>query len=59
VHVYLATGLDEAEAESGESERIEIVRWPLERLEDAIAASADAKTLIGLLMLARRRAASA
>jgi len=58
VHVYLATGLDEAEAESGESERIEIVRWPLERLEDAVAASADAKTLIGLLMLARRRAAS-
>jgi hypothetical protein len=30
------------------------VAWPLGRLGDAIAATRDAKTLIGLLMLARR-----
>jgi hypothetical protein len=30
------------------------VRWPLERLDEAIAECRDAKTLIGLLWLARR-----
>jgi 8-oxo-dGTP pyrophosphatase MutT (NUDIX family) len=54
VHVYLATGLSEAHAEAGHNERIEIVRWPLADLGGAIAATRDAKTLIGLLMLERR-----
>jgi ADP-ribose pyrophosphatase len=57
VHVFLAEDLREAEGEhdSGEDERIEVVRWPLERLDEAIAASRDSKTLIGLLLYARRR----
>ena len=56
VHVYLATGLREEQAEPpDENERIEIVPWPLDRLDDAIAATRDSKTLIGLLMLAERR----
>jgi 8-oxo-dGTP pyrophosphatase MutT (NUDIX family) len=54
VHVYLATGLSEAHAEAEHTERIEIVRWPLADLHGAIAATRDAKTLIGLLMLERR-----
>jgi 8-oxo-dGTP pyrophosphatase MutT (NUDIX family) len=54
VHVYLATGLSEAHAEAEHTERIEIVRWPLADLDGAIAATRDAKTLIGLLMLERR-----
>jgi ADP-ribose diphosphatase len=54
VHVYLATGLSEAHAEAEHNERIEIVRWPLADLGGAIAATRDAKTLIGLLMLERR-----
>ncbi len=54
VHLFAATDLLEATAESGENERIEIVRWPLARLDDAIAACTDAKTLIGLMWLARR-----
>ncbi|MGA2320049.1 MAG: NUDIX hydrolase [Solirubrobacteraceae bacterium] len=54
VHLFLATDLHESSAESGEEERIEIVRWPLERLEQAIEGCLDAKTLIGLLWLARR-----
>jgi 8-oxo-dGTP pyrophosphatase MutT (NUDIX family) len=54
VHLFDATGLYEASAESGENERIEIVRWPLSQLDDAIAQCRDAKTLIGLLWLARR-----
>ena len=54
VHLFHATGLHEASADSGENERIEIVRWPLGRLDAAIDESRDAKTLIGLLLLARR-----
>jgi ADP-ribose pyrophosphatase len=54
VHLFLATELFESSADSGENERIEIVRWPLGRLDAAIDESRDAKTLIGLLLLARR-----
>src|SRR3954447_3136356 len=57
VHVYLAAGIHDADGEhdSGEDERIEIVRWPLSDLAGAIEATKDAKTLIGLLLLERRR----
>lgn len=54
VHLFEATDLHEAHAESEENERIEIAPWPLDRLDDAIAECRDAKTLIGLLWLARR-----
>jgi 8-oxo-dGTP pyrophosphatase MutT (NUDIX family) len=54
VHLFRATGLHEASAESGENERIEIVPWPLPRLDQAIGECRDGKTLIGLLWLARR-----
>jgi 8-oxo-dGTP pyrophosphatase MutT (NUDIX family) len=55
VHVFYATGLSDREAEADENERIEIVRWPLDDLDGAIAATRDAKTLIGLLWLKLRR----
>jgi ADP-ribose pyrophosphatase len=56
VSLYLATGLsDDPDAEPDEGERIEIVPWPLERLEQAIAECEDSKTLIALLWRARRR----
>ena len=57
MHVYLATGVrDAAEpAEADEDERIEVVPWPLDRLEEAIAECEDAKSLVGLLLLWRRR----
>jgi 8-oxo-dGTP pyrophosphatase MutT (NUDIX family) len=54
VHLFAATGLYESHAHSEENERIELVRWPLDRLGDAIAECQDAKTLIGLFWLARR-----
>src|SRR3954471_11409890 len=59
VHVFLAEGLAEAEGDhdSGEDERIEIVRWPLADLDGAIAEVSDSKTLIGLLLLERHRRA--
>jgi 8-oxo-dGTP pyrophosphatase MutT (NUDIX family) len=51
VHVFHATGLSDRSAEADENERIEIVRWPLDDLDGAIAATRDSKTLIGLLWL--------
>jgi ADP-ribose pyrophosphatase len=51
VHVFHATGLSDRNAEAEENERIEIVRWPLDDLDGAIAATRDAKSLIGLLWL--------
>jgi 8-oxo-dGTP pyrophosphatase MutT (NUDIX family) len=57
VHVFLAEDLAEADGDhdSGEDERIEIVRWPLADLDGAIAEVSDSKTLIGLLLLERHR----
>jgi ADP-ribose pyrophosphatase len=56
VWLYFATDLSDAEepGDADEDERIEIVPWPLERLDDAIADCEDAKSLIGLLWLAGR-----
>lgn len=54
VHLFAASELYPASAESEENERIEIVRWPLAQIEAAIAQCADAKTLIALMWLTRR-----
>jgi ADP-ribose pyrophosphatase len=53
IHVFLATGLSDAggEHEAEENEGIEIVRWPLERLDELIAECRDGKSLAGLLWL--------
>jgi ADP-ribose pyrophosphatase len=58
VHLLLATELSDAAAESGENERIEVVTWPLADLDGAIAATKDAKTIIGLMLLRERLAAA-
>ena len=57
IHVFLATGLADADevSESGEEERIEIVRWPLARLDELIDDCEDSKSLVGLLWLRRLR----
>jgi ADP-ribose pyrophosphatase len=51
VHVFAATGLRESDVEPDPGERIEIVHWPLADLDAAIAATNDAKTLVGLQWL--------
>jgi 8-oxo-dGTP pyrophosphatase MutT (NUDIX family) len=54
VHLFHASDLFAAHADSAEDERIEVVPWPLSELSQAIAECRDAKTLIGLMWLARR-----
>lgn len=52
VWLYLARELaDAAPAAAEEDERIDIVPWPLERLDQAIAECGDSKSLIALLWL--------
>ncbi len=54
VHLFCATDLYPSHAHADEEERIEIVPWPLAQLQRAIDECLDAKTLIGLMWLARR-----
>ncbi len=51
IHLFLATGLTDASAESEENERIEIHEIPLAELDRLIAECRDSKSLIGLLWL--------
>jgi ADP-ribose pyrophosphatase len=53
--VFAATNLSDAPGgpEPEADEHIEIVPWPLSDIEGAIADTADGKTIIGLLWLAR------
>ncbi|MBI5104956.1 MAG: NUDIX hydrolase [Solirubrobacterales bacterium] len=58
VHVFLAEDVRDvpgAKPEAEHNERIEVVPWPLDRLGELIEQVTDAKTLIGLLLLDRRR----
>jgi 8-oxo-dGTP pyrophosphatase MutT (NUDIX family) len=48
-YVYLATDLYDAEGEAEENERIEIETVPLDRVDEAIEAIEDAKSLVALL----------
>jgi 8-oxo-dGTP pyrophosphatase MutT (NUDIX family) len=50
-HLFMATDLYDERSETEEDERIEIVEWPLARLDQAIRDCRDSKTLIGLLWL--------
>jgi 8-oxo-dGTP pyrophosphatase MutT (NUDIX family) len=57
VVLYLASDLSDApDQDPIDDERIEIVRWPLDQLEQAIAECEDSKSLIALLWLTRRSA---
>jgi ADP-ribose pyrophosphatase len=52
IWLYLATDLtDDSEGQPEEGERIEIVPWPRDRLDAAIAECEDSKSLIALLWL--------
>jgi 8-oxo-dGTP pyrophosphatase MutT (NUDIX family) len=49
IHAFLATDLRDDPAEADESERIEVVREPVWRLDDVIRSCRDSKSLIALL----------
>jgi ADP-ribose pyrophosphatase len=53
LHLFLATGVERGEASPEASEQIELVRVPLADVPSLIAATEDAKTLAGLLLLLR------
>lgn len=57
VWLYLASELAQVDEQPAaeENERIEIVPWPLDRLDQAIAECEDSKSLIALLWLRVRR----
>ncbi len=56
VWLFLARDLSDApETEVDEDEQIEIVPWPLARIDDAIAQCEDSKSLIALLWLKASR----
>ncbi len=59
VTIFLATGLSPASGQRDADEAIDIVRLPLSELEEAIPRIRDASTLIALMALRDRRAASA
>jgi 8-oxo-dGTP pyrophosphatase MutT (NUDIX family) len=51
VHLFVASGLRQVEAQPSEGERIETVIVPLDELDEAIEQCADAKSLVGLMLL--------
>jgi ADP-ribose pyrophosphatase len=53
MHCYLATDLSPVGAQPAEDEEIEVVPWPLADLPGLLERVRDAKTLVGLLRLAR------
>jgi ADP-ribose pyrophosphatase len=55
VHVYLAEGVEEGDAEPEEDEELELVRWHVDELESKLAELEDAKTLAGVLLYLRHR----
>ena len=54
-HIFLATDLSDELGQQIEDERIDIEPHPLAELEQTIAQCRDAKTIIGLQLLERRR----
>ena len=56
VVVFEATDLRRVDRRPDPEERIEVVEWPLDALDGAIAACRDSKSLIGMLLLRERLA---
>ena len=53
IHLFVATGLTEGEADPDEGEELEVVRVPAGDLPGLLAEVEDAKTLAGLLLYLR------
>jgi ADP-ribose pyrophosphatase len=55
MHLFVATGVQEGDAEFDADEQIEIVRWPTAEVVARLGEIEDAKTLAGLLLYLRDR----
>lgn len=53
IHIFLATGLEEGEAQPEETEELELVRVPVAEIPALVPELEDAKTLAGLLLFLR------
>jgi ADP-ribose pyrophosphatase len=53
MHVFLAEGVEEGEADPDEGEELEVVRWSVAEVESRLGEVEDAKTLVGLLLYLR------
>jgi ADP-ribose pyrophosphatase len=58
MHVFLAEGVEEGEAEPDEGEEVEVERWSVDEVESRLGEIEDAKTLVGLLLYLRRLAST-
>ncbi len=54
IHLFLATGLEEGDAEPDQGEELELVRVAGDTLQALLAEIEDLKTLVGLLLYLRR-----
>lgn len=55
MHVYLAEGVDEGEADPDDDEELELLRWPAAELESRLPELEDAKTVAGVLLYLKHR----
>jgi len=55
MHLFIATSLEEGEAEPDAGEELDVVRVPLDEVPALLDEIDDAKTLVGLLLLLRHR----
>ena len=58
ITLFLAEELDEGEADLDEGEQLELVRLTPQEIEMTLPALEDSKTLVGVLLVLRERAAS-
>jgi ADP-ribose pyrophosphatase len=56
MHLFVAEGLERGEPAPEENEDVELVRWPIDELDQHLSELEDAKTLAGLLLYLRDRA---
>ena len=55
IHLFLADGLDEGDADPDAGERIEVLRWGPAEVAERLEEVEDAKTLAGMLLYLRER----
>jgi ADP-ribose pyrophosphatase len=55
MHLFFAEELERGDPTPDEDEDVELVRWPVDELDEHLSELEDAKTLVGLLLYLRER----